>query len=263
MRSRKHKEEEHVDSHRWVVSYADFITLLFAFFVVMYAISSVNVSKYKTLAKGMESAFNNKTDQPASRALANPIGGMRQLTGKGGQEYNFDAMSQALTKLQDSDYKMSSKDGRIQFDISAGALFRTGSVEVKPMALIKLMELANILKGENYPILLTGHTDNLPINTPQFPSNWELSAARAASIARILNSFGVDAERITVTGYGAQRPIADNNTPDGRKKNRRVNLVIFRDKVINTDEVPVSGKKLDNLEGELIMTKDAGGGIHE
>lgn len=255
MRSRKNKEEEHVDNHRWVISYADFITLLFAFFVVMYAISSVNVSKYKTLAKGMETAFNHNKDMPASRAIANPQGGMQMLKGTGGQEYDFDAVNQALTELQDSDYKMSKKDGRIQFDISAGALFKTGSVEIKPLALIKLMKLANILKGRPYPLLLTGHTDNRPINTPQFPSNWELSAARAASIARVLNSYGVDARRITVTGYGDQRPIADNDSPEGRKKNRRVNLVIYRDKVINMDEQPLAGGKLDNIEGELIMTK--------
>lgn len=232
MRRRKHNRVDPVDQHRWVVSYADFITLLFAFFVVMYAISSVNDSKYQSLTEGMHSAFNKRNKNRAIHSTENKNDGIVELESRGGTRQDFDALSKALTKVKDLNYKLNKEDGWIEMDIKAGSLFDSSSVNIKPVAMVKLMQIANIVKNTPYPLAIEGYTDNRPINTPQFPSNWELSAARAAAVARVLNSYGVDSDRITVTGFGEQHPKYNNSTSEGRANNRRVNIIIARDRGI-------------------------------
>ena len=213
MKSRKKRNEQHNDHHRWVVSYADFITLLFAFFVVMYAISSVNVSKYHSLSEGMKSAFNKK-DGPQTKQV------------HGLYNDGLDELNQSLSELEDGNYKINRQEGWIELDIKSGALFESGEADLKPGAFVKLMRLASKIKKSSSIIAVEGYTDNIPIETPQFPSNWELSAMRAAAVGRILNSFGISTQRILVTGYGEQFPIADNITEQGRAANRRVSIVI-------------------------------------
>ncbi|ARG97958.1 OmpA family protein [Legionella micdadei] len=234
MRGRKSKNSvPHEDTHRWMVSYADFITLLFAFFVVMYAISSVNVSKYKSLAEGMHSAFTSKgegqsvsnvaqTTKELKKAVESPIN----------EKDQFNQLIKALSDLQDSDYQMNPRDGWVELDIKAGALFDSGSADLRPIAVVKLMKLASIIKSLPYPIAIEGYTDNMPIDTEQYPSNWELSSARAAAVARTLTSFGVDQKQMSVTGYGEQYPVASNDTEEGRALNRRVNVIIAKDKAV-------------------------------
>lgn len=230
MRSRKGKTtDKHEDTHRWVVSYADFITLLFAFFVVMYAISSVNVSKYKSLAEGMHSAFSQTGKKHAQ--VQNSVSKDAQKASAVDLDA-FDDLEKKLAELQDSDYHTNRQNGWIEMDIKSEALFDSGSADLKPLAIIKLMKLANVLKASPYPIALEGYTDNIPISTPQYPSNWELSSARASAVARILTTYGVDPGRITVTGYGEQYPVADNISEEGRTRNRRVNMIIAKDNTI-------------------------------
>lgn len=230
MAGKRAKRPQTSDAHRWVVSYADFITLLFAFFVVMYAISSVNVSKYRTLAKGMHNAFNSHGKQAPVKSDV--------TKGKSGFESDeeiedpFEALSNELSSLQDSDYHINVQDGYIELDIKAGALFDSGSAELRPEAMLKIMKIAEMVKDLPYPLTLEGYTDNIPIDTPQYPSNWELSSARAASLARFLTAFGVQPNRLTVTGFGEQYPLADNADEAGRAKNRRVNMVIARDRSV-------------------------------
>lgn len=232
MHGRQKKSESHEDTHRWVVSYADFITLLFAFFVVMYAISSVNVSKYKSLAQGMHSAFAKKSDKKP--VVDDPTNSKdpNSPTATSNPRDPFGELVKSLADLQDSDYQMNPQDGWVELDIKAGALFESGSAELKPIAFVKLMQIAQVIKQLPYPIALEGYTDDMPISTSQYPSNWELSAARAASVARMLTIFGVEQSRITVTGFGDQYPIADNGTEEGRAKNRRVNMIIAKDKTV-------------------------------
>ncbi|VEG90659.1 flagellar motor protein MotB [Legionella spiritensis] len=232
MRKRNKKEENHEDAHRWVVSYADFITLLFAFFVVMYAISSVNVSKYKAMAQGMHSAFNSSDGKQAPVEDIGDANGQSAGEIKGSENEPFEALSKALADLQDPDIHIQKEQGWVELDIKAGALFDSGSADLKPSAIIKMMKVAEVLKEVPFPIALEGYTDNVPISTPKFPSNWELSTGRAAAMARVLTMYGVDPGKITVTGYGAQYPVADNATEEGRAKNRRVNLIISKDKMV-------------------------------
>lgn len=247
MRKNRNKEAEHEDNHRWIVSYADFITLLFAFFVVMYAISSVNVAKYKALADGMNSAFSSNKEQKGPGKVLESKGSKSIADVKGNEKDPFDALDKSLSELVDDDYHVNTQDGWIELDIKAGALFDSGSADLKPSAILKLMKLADIIKKLPYPIALEGYTDNVPISTSQFPSNWELSSARAAALARSLTIYGVDPGKITVTGYGEQYPVATNDTEEGRAKNRRVNLLILKDKTVPrllNPEVSTDGGKV-------------------
>lgn len=232
MKNKQRRPEEHEDSHRWVVSYADFITLLFAFFVVMYAISSVNVSKYKSLSEGMKSAFNKKDQNKATQSTDNKKDGPEEHKTKGTYRDGLDDLNKVLADRQDGSYKINRKDGWIEIEMKAGSLFESGSADITAYALIKIMEIADKIKDLPYPVVVEGYTDNIPITSPQFPSNWELSASRAATVARLLNGFGVVSSRIMVTGYGDQYPVADNNTEEGRNQNRRVTILITKNKKV-------------------------------
>lgn len=233
MRGRKNKAVPHEDTHRWMVSYADFITLLFAFFVVMYAISSVNVSKYKSLAEGMNSAFTSKSKGQSVADVAQTKKDMKTAVESPIKDKDqFNQLIKALSALQDSDYHMNPQDGWVELDIKANALFDSGSANLRPVAVLKLMKLASIIKTLPYSIAIEGYTDNMPIETEQYPSNWELSSARAAAVARTLSSFGVNQKQLSVTGYGEQYPVADNGSEEGRAQNRRVNVIIAKDKTV-------------------------------
>ncbi|MBN9231179.1 MAG: flagellar motor protein MotD [Legionella sp.] len=226
MRSRKRKVEEHVDHHRWVISYADFITLLFAFFVVMYAISSLNNTKYKSLSEGMKTAFNKKDKENKEQSIEDQNDGPHTKKVQGKFQDGLDEINQSLSELEDANYKINRQEGWIELDVKSGALFESGTATLKGDALIKLMQLAAKLKKSHAIVSIEGYTDNMPIETPEFPSNWELSATRAAAVGRVLNTYGVASNRIMVTGYGEQYPIADNVTEVGKALNRRVNIII-------------------------------------
>lgn len=230
---RSKTEHEQIDTNRWVISYADFVTLLFAFFVVMYSISSVNVAKYKSLSEGMKSAFNKKDQNKATENTAVLNNGPETKNTKGEYTDGMEFLKKSLSGLEDASYQINRQEGWIEINIQAGALFDSGTSELKSPALLKLMDIAGKVKNLPYTVVVEGYTDNIPIETPQFPSNWELSASRAATVGRALNSFGVPAEHILVTGYGEQYPVADNSTENGRSLNRRVSIVIVKDRSVN------------------------------
>lgn len=260
MKSRRNKTEEHVDNHRWIISYADFITLLFAFFVVMYAISSVNVSKYKSLSDGMKSAFNKKDQDKATQSTDIIKDGPEENKTKGSYKDGLDELNKSLSELEDGNFKINRQEGWIELDIKAGSLFDSGNVDLKPEAFVKLMQLADKIKGLPYTVVIEGYTDNVPIETPQYPSNWELSAARAATVGRVLNSFGIATGRILVTGYGEQYPISNNDTAEGRNQNRRVNIVITKnrkvDRVLNPEMEQVHNAMLQNVDSNLVVQEE-------
>jgi len=232
MRTRKNRREDETDKHRWIISYADFITLLFAFFVVMYAISSVNDSKYKSLSEGLHSAFNKKDNNKATVSTAQLKDGPESKTTKGKFRDGMDELSKSLTDLEDGSYKVNRQEGWIELDIKAQSLFESGDSDLKSEAMVKLLQLANKLKSSPYPISIEGYTDNVPINSPQFPSNWELSAGRAAAIGRVLNNYGIATERIMVIGFGEQYPVSENVTEGARSLNRRVVIIIAKNKKV-------------------------------
>jgi chemotaxis protein MotB len=248
IRRRPHTDEDHENHERWLVSYADFITLLFAFFVVMYAISSVNQGKYNQLSSSLGSAFTgdisprlgqqvNASEGSANKSshkttLIQPIK-LNQLRSQ--QMRERETMAAMALKLSNSlsplisqgKIRMVQNNRGIRIDIHDSLLFGSGSATLSASATEPLTQIADALKSNTNLIQVEGHTDNTPIHNEQFFSNWELSAMRATSLVRMLNSAGVDESRLSAVGFGAAQPISDNATPDGRAKNRRVSIMIL------------------------------------
>ncbi len=232
---RKKRQEEHENHERWLVSYADFITLLFAFFVVMYSVSQVNEGKYKVLSNSLEAAFRVEPRSVAPVQVGEPgaAGSEAIAIFKPEGEAVIQTMTQSLRKqLQPlvEQGLLTLRDGKewLEIAINNRILFPSGSTKLLPDATMLLSLLAEVLGKFPVPVQVEGHTDNVPIHTPLYPSNWELSAARAATVARLLAEHGVAPERLAATGYGETRPVASNDRADGRAENRRVVLRIFK-----------------------------------
>ena len=255
---RRKQEEEHENSERWMVSYADFVTLLFAFFVVMYAISQVNEGKYRVLSDTLASAFRNVPGTSSGAQVAvNPNAPMPMVVPFRRQNPGFktdETQRLKREKMRDMAKEINAalaplvKEGQVRItegalgvtvDINASVLFAPGDARLDTGAVQALVAVAKILAPTDFPVTVEGHTDNTPISTPQFPSNWELSGMRASSVVRLFIDAGVDARRLTATGYADQRPVADNSTPDGRQRNRRVAITIESRAPDNPVEVQV------------------------
>ncbi|MBE9608559.1 flagellar motor protein MotD [Chitinilyticum piscinae] len=254
MSRRKHLRHDDHDNHeRWLVSYADFITLLFAFFVVMYAISSVNEGKYRVLSDSLVTAFKqpptstkviqlgNQTVMGAPpKAVALPAPPVpNQATAEQArkmQEMASKVKSSLDTLIDQGKVKVTQSKRGIAVEISDSILFDTGRAELQAPSIDALTKLALLVKDTDNLIQIEGHTDNAPINSPQFPSNWELSGARAASVVRVFAAAGVAPQRMVAIGYGEYRPMDSNDSPESRARNRRVTLNILAD---NKDEVAV------------------------
>ncbi len=240
--ARRRKEEEHENHERWLVSYADFITLLFAFFVVMYAISSVNEGKYRVLSDSISSAFrsipgstsgaivqvNPTPPMPVSIPFKKPqIANIKTDVVREKNRELLRSKAKEITEVlaplvQQGQVRITEGALGITVEINASVLFDSGEARLQIPAMRALTAVGQILATTDFPITVEGHTDNAPINTPLFPSNWELSGARAASVVRLFIDTGVDPRRLTATGYAEQRPMADNATIEGRQRNRRV-----------------------------------------
>lgn len=244
--------QEEANRDRWLVSYADFITLMFAFFVVMYAISSLNEGKYRVLSESLTAIFVQQpraerrqpqatpsvpaeridSELPELQPLADPAEVEPEIESE--VETARDAMDQIRARLEISLepfldkglVEMDRHQDRIEVRMNNQMLFDSGSARLSNAVLRVLRDVGRILQPLENPIQVEGHTDDIPINTPEFPSNWELSAARAASVVHFFTRIGVPPDRLAAIGYGEHRPIADNETEAGRGRNRRVTLVI-------------------------------------
>ena len=238
--ARRRHHEEHENHERWLVSYADFITLLFAFFVVMYSISSINEGKYKILSDSLTGVFN----QPDRAIKPIPVGELRPRTIEPAPTQVDDESPQSSSDslvsiassireafgelIQSEQLRVSGNELWIEIELSSSLLFTSGDAIPNGAAFDIIEKVAKILAPYENPIHVEGFTDNLPIQTAQFPTNWELSTARAATIVRMLSLDGVSPGRLAAVGYGEFQPVADNATAEGRGRNRRVVLVISR-----------------------------------
>lgn len=234
----KKKHEEHENHERWLVSYADFITLLFAFFVVMYSVSSVNEGKYRTVSESIKAALNPVASQPASRlpfhvgeskphVISPDLAAINEPAIRRIREMLKSMQKGAKIDVQDVRV-IDNGNGSITISLPDWILFRSGEAMVRPEAVEFLKSVADVLIEMGRHVRVLGHTDNVPIRTAQFPSNWELSAARAVMMVRIFSELqGVPAGHLSATGFGDSRPISDNLTPEGRAKNRRVEIVVL------------------------------------
>jgi len=281
--ARRRVHEEHTNSEAWAIPFGDLMTLLLAFFVVMYAISSVNAGKYRVLSDALSAEFRGTPrtpqpipvgDVPQSIGEQLPISAVNRMFSAGlpahlrmplpqargqvreGQgEHNpgsadprlaaSAALAQADTQQRELAGVEADVDGvlaslirsnlvqvhklgdSVQVQISADILFASGVADPVPAAVPVLQRLADSLRPWPNAIRVEGHTDDVPIRSSVFHSNWELSGARAGSVVRLFAERGVDPQRLSVAGYGQYRPVQANSTAAGRNANRRVVVVIL------------------------------------
>lgn len=265
-RKKKH-HEDHVNHEAWAIPYADLMTLLLAFFVVMYAVSVVNEGKYRVMSNSIIEAFNGSSHviapMPQTRAqphnvdpaiaspasqpgaatipVSVPIPGRPQMvravdsrvassptTEKRNLDVIRDQVVRALQPLIDKQMVIVRKTTSwLEVELRTDILFPSGVAKLSPQADDVLNSMASILKPFPNTVRIEGYTDDRPINTALYPSNWELSAARAASVARLFTEQGVDPTRLGIMGWGEYHPNADNATEDGRNRNRRVLIVVL------------------------------------
>lgn len=294
---RKKRTEEHVNHESWAIPYGDLVTLLLAFFVVMYAVSSVNEGKYRAVADSLVAAFRGppramnpiqigafqvradaelETSVPrtlvpfevdgfpgVARSMAEqeegeepadaregpqavpepgagPSAGVGPADGSASErpaeddsswvviERLEDEVLVAMAPLIESDLiRVQRVSYWLEVEINTNFLFASGSAAVASQAVPAIRRLAGLLGEAGVRLQVEGHTDNVPINTGRFPSNWELSASRAASVVHLLSAYGLDPASMAAVGYGEHRPVADNDTRQGRRKNRRVLLIVL------------------------------------
>jgi chemotaxis protein MotB len=238
----------HVSQERWLVSYADFITLLFAFFVVLYSASKADEKKQAQVADSIDSAFQSlgifadakrRPDKAntATDATDKPVIPMNIVMGedvlaparvKEDLEHIRRELQQTLSN-QIAQHTVSIQMGRdgLVISLREAGFFNSGSATPRPETLDTLRQVAASLSRTPYDLRIEGHTDNIPIHTPEFDSNWELSAARATRIARLfLDLKAIPPDRLSAAGYAEFHPVASNSTADGRAENRRVDLVV-------------------------------------
>lgn len=272
MTRRIRRHDEHTNHEAWAIPYGDLVTLLLAFFVVMYAISSVNAGKYRVLSDSLFAAFRGaprtmdpiqvgekpngsgaeieasivqSTLQGQQRSSLAPVpvqGGNQQtgsspianhLSGAGAAAAAaLQRLADEVTRAMDDLVKQNLVVVRrtefwIEVEIKTDILYPSGSAHLAPYAVDVIQHLGGALAPFPNPIRVEGHTDNKPISTVAFYSNWELSAARAGSVVRVLQAQGVGPERLAVIGYGDTRPVQPNDTEQGRNANRRVVVVIL------------------------------------
>ena len=257
--ARRKREETHDNHERWLVSYADFITLLFAFFVVMYALSTVNEGKYRVLSESLVSAFRNvqiNAASPVTQIVTPPIP-IVQKSAQAAKAPEVSKTQDAARQKQRDKMRNVAKDimdvmaplieqGKVRvietsrgvtIEINDSVLFSPGQALLQPPVVKAMKSIADVLVPTEFPITIEGHTDNVPIKTVQFPSNWELSAVRATTVLRLFADAGVSADRLTAIGYADTRPVEPNLLADGRARNRRVTILI-------DSAVPEKGKEL-------------------
>ena len=245
MRKRRRGADDAHDSQesheRWLISYADFITLLFAFFVVMYAISTISESKYKKVSGALENAFSGPvpktTDRQSSGKMhsgSNPSLEQvaRAVAEQRKQQEQMAEVAKDMTKalgplISKGKVNISRNDRGVKVDISDSVLFAQGQAELNDASVGLLKTLSSVIKDKTIRLEVGGHTDDVPIHNPSFPSNWELSAVRASTVVRLFRDQGVDEYRMTAVGYGSTRPVLPNDTAAARTRNRRVSLMIL------------------------------------
>jgi len=257
--ARKKKPEEAENLERWMVSYADFVTLLFAFFTCLYAISNVDAQKMGQMVASMRESFGGQIFDASSKTipLSDAGGGTGPLSG--GPTMSESEAEAARRKRQQEESGKTILDGDADMSrfkrnleailgeeikknlvsvylerrgviirLSETGMFDSGSDVVRPEGIAMLDKIATSLTNVGNQVRIEGHTDSIPINTARFPSNWELSQARAGTVLRrMIGVYGMSPELLGTTGYSEYRPVASNDTIEGRARNRRVDIIVL------------------------------------
>ena len=264
-RHKKHHHEEHENHERWLVSGFDMMTLMFAVFVILFAISSVNVSKVHLLQQSLQEALSgpvfdggrammqtgDQTNGNERKAATPPLPSISPTQAVQDRMSEGDAAGEArkaaaeqksfedLKRKLDALVAKKHLENKVQTTVSQRGLkvrlvtddllFASGSATLESQALGTLAEIGGVIAAEHdHPVQVEGHTDDRRIASSQFPSNWQLSGARAGAVVQRLTAAGVNAGRLTLAGYGEEHPIAPNSTTAGRAANRRVEIILTR-----------------------------------
>jgi chemotaxis protein MotB len=268
-RGRRGHAGEHENEERWLLTYSDMITLLMALFMVLFSISSVNISKYKSLQQSLQDAFSGrilsggkailqsgsdagKAPTPQATPAIAPIKPQVGQTSRNDNKAKDNAEFAKIKQQIDAYARRHGLSNQLQTAIVRRGLvvrlltdrvvFDPGQAFLKPAARPLLGQVAKALNlDKTHPIMVEGHTDNVPISGSQFPSNWELSTARASVVVRFMISAGIDKYRLGAAGYANLYPVASNSTASGRSKNRRVEIVLLRQDQAITPDIPRNG----------------------
>ncbi len=238
--AKKKKHEEHENHERWLVSYADFITLLFAFFVILYATSQKDLAKQQEVQKSIAKAFDPMVE------FGGLIGKFIDLNDNQAiipppipvvpQEGSIQEVQNAIERVLESE--MGEKEFHdlvevrhdrvgVRVALQASGFFDSGSTLIREESLAALTKIGKVLKATGRDLIVEGHTDNQPISSSKYASNWELSAVRATTIVRYLISrHEIPAAKLAAIAYSDQRPLGPNDTPENRSKNRRIEVLI-------------------------------------
>lgn len=240
---KKKPHEEHVNHERYMVTYADLITLLLAFFIILFAMSDENPHKFEQVAQSLSAGFNKGSESIINTDLATNPELKRQQTNE--QNVKMMASVKEQNELRELkkriDQKVSEMGLEKQITTTLGkqglmisltdkVLFNSGSAELKNENSEIIKVVGSIISEVQNPVQVSGYTDNVPINTGDFPSNWELSGQRSMTVLKYMidNNKGLNPERIYAAGFGEYHPIANNDTEEGREKNRRVEILVER-----------------------------------
>lgn len=234
-RKKKGHHEEHENLERWLITYADLITLLLGLFVVLYSMSQIDLSKYQQWISAFSQLFGGGgvlaggkgvlvTPAPPKSGSASDVSASQPT-----QQQKLEVQINAVlsSNIQSKKIIVTTSPEGLTIHLLERLLFESGSAELKPEAMSVLDTLAEILKFLPNKIRIEGHTDNRPIRSAKFPSNWHLSVARALNTAYYLMNKGVNPEKISIVGYAEYRPIAPNDSEENRAKNRRVDIVVI------------------------------------
>jgi chemotaxis protein MotB len=247
------KHEAHENHERWLVSYADFITLLFAFFVVMFATSQTDKAKAQQVSDSVKKALEGESFKSIVNVI---LGGTIDTKGQGNAQRNGPGGEKKVVKTQEvprgkvvellpslqmlsEELEQEVQSGKLQISMGArgltisfaqAALFPSGEDEISPDFYPTIQKIADAMKQIPNPVRTEGHTDSVPIHNSRFRSNWELSAARSIALVEQFTKLGVPRDRLSIAGYAETAPVESNETEAGRQKNRRVDMVILNEK---------------------------------
>jgi chemotaxis protein MotB len=224
-------DEAPAGAPEWIVTFADLMSLLLTFFVLLLSFSSTQAAKFEAVAGSLKEALGMRSeldlsDQPERRELIESLERQRAEQDPSTSPRLDQELQKLLAELGGRGRGVAALTGEgIVLNISGDLMFASGEATLSPEAIQVLDRIANYVVQSDWPLDVVGHTDNIPISTPQFPSNWELSAARAGSAVRYLVDRGLDAERVRAIGRASTRPVASNATAEGRSLNRRVEFI--------------------------------------
>lgn len=221
----------------WLATYADTVTLLLTFFVLLYSLSTIDSQKFQQIAVAMQSAFSGKADRSILEFSMSsgdvPIVGKPQITVEDAQQNeNLEILEDVLTYIKENnleeDVQIYADSQGLNIQMKDSILFDTGKAELRSESKKVLDEIGDLISKVDNSVIIEGHTDNVPINTPTMPNNWHLSSARALSVLDYFlgTKKGLNPQRFSAQGCGEYKPIASNDTDENRAKNRRVNIIL-------------------------------------